>query len=364
MPGNERPWHDPAPLDSEDEDDNRQTHANAQSSLEVEVHDVVVRRKPKRKRSVAQGEADAEDASEHGKSRKKRSGHRQASRSAKDLVGDRRRIAEASYTPVQKAVCLRIPWPLASPSGDPAAADDQFEQIIEEAWDDGVDHLGLDPDDFNARDMSPKERNLLRSRIPQVRSTIMVVADKLVATCFEFVYIDDLEDPTPENIAQAEDANRQLVADLEGTFMFQNPKDTSDIATIARHRIFQKLLNAAFFAEKGSNRRGFYFSGLNELPLETLGLLLDAVVCGIDRWQTGRHKIVNFDAEKYGRIHKDSMEFLEAWVAEYQQDIHPVNLAQECLRDLLTNARKLSVAPLEENPSRRGMFPLHVFSAS
>ncbi|KAJ7129963.1 hypothetical protein C8R46DRAFT_1142795 [Mycena filopes] len=212
--------------------------------------------------------------------------------------------------------------------------------------------------------MTPQERNLLRSRIPQVRSTIVAVADKLVPICFKFLSIDDLEDPSAENIAEAEDANRQRVADLQGTFMYQDPKNTSDIATIGRHRIFQKLLNAAFFAEKGINRRGFYFAGLNELPLETLGMFMDAVVCGIDRWKTGRHKTVAFDAEVYGRIHKDTMEFLEAWVAEYQNTLHPVNLAQECLRDLLTNARKLLTAPVEETPSRRGMFPIHVFSGA
>ncbi|KAJ7113754.1 hypothetical protein C8R46DRAFT_1271165 [Mycena filopes] len=316
----------------------------------VEVHDVLARRKPKRKRAATQGDADAEDTSERGRSRKKRSGHRQASRSVKNILGERRRIVEGSYTPVQKAVCLRNPWPSASPSGDPAADDDEFEAIIEDAWDDSVDALDLPPDDFPSKNMTPQEPSLSDPPSPFHDCG---VADKLVPVCFKFLSIDDLEDPSAENIAEAEDANRQLVADLQGTFMYQDPKNTSDIATIGRHRIFQKLLNAAFFAEKGINRHTWHVNGPPT-----------AVVCGIDRWKTGRHKTVAFDAEVYGRIHKDTMEFLEAWVAEYQNTLHPVNLAQECLRDLLTNARKLLTAPVEETPSRRGMFPIHVFSGA
>ncbi|KAJ7767819.1 hypothetical protein B0H16DRAFT_1716729 [Mycena metata] len=190
----------------------------------------------------------------------------------------------------------------------------------------------------------------------------MTEVDKLVAICFKFVDVKKLGDPTPENIAEAEGKNRQLVADLEGCFMYKVPTDTSDIGTIGRHCVFQQLLNAAFFAEKGINRRAFYFAGMDELPLETFGLFMDAVVCGIDRYKTGRYKMVDFDAEHYAHIHKESMTFLRAWVSEYQKDVHPVNLAQECLRDLLTAARKLVEAPAEKNPSRRAMFPLHVFS--
>ncbi|KAJ7743570.1 hypothetical protein B0H16DRAFT_1859527 [Mycena metata] len=364
--GDEELWNTP----QDDDDDDLQVHANAQSSLQVEVHDVVVRRKQKRKRNVVQADTDTEDAPPSGKSRKKRSGHRQVSRSVKDLPTDRRRIVEAGFTSVQKAICLTNPWPTASPSGDPAADDDEFEEIIENAWDDGVDDLGLEPESYNAKEMSTKERNLasyplilLRSRIPQVRGSVMTEADKLVTVCFKFVDVTELSDPTLENIAAAEEKNRQLVADLEGCFMYKVPTDTSDIGTIGRHCVFQRLLNAAFFAEKGTKRRAFYFAGMDELPLETFGLFMDAVVCGIDRWKTGRHKVVDFDAEQYGRIHKDSMTFLQAWVSEYQRDVHPVNLAQQCLRDLLTNARKLVEVPAEKNPSRHAMFPLHVFSA-
>jgi hypothetical protein len=45
-------------------------------------------------------------------------------------------------------------------------------------------------------------------------------ADKLVRTGYGFIDIQSLDDPTPENIAEAQETNRQLVADLEGKFMF------------------------------------------------------------------------------------------------------------------------------------------------
>ncbi|KAJ7767818.1 hypothetical protein B0H16DRAFT_1716728 [Mycena metata] len=157
--GDERPWNAAQTTDNADDDDDLQVHANAQSSLQA-IHDVVVRRKQKRKRTVVQADTDTEDAPPSGKSRKKRSGNTQASRSIKDLPGDRRRIVEAGYILVQKAVCLTTPWPTASPSGDPAADDDEFEEIIENAWDDSVDDLGLDPEEYNAKEISAKERHL------------------------------------------------------------------------------------------------------------------------------------------------------------------------------------------------------------
>jgi hypothetical protein len=45
-------------------------------------------------------------------------------------------------------------------------------------------------------------------------------ADKLVGAGYGFIDIQSLDDPTPENIAEVQETNRQLVADLEGKFMF------------------------------------------------------------------------------------------------------------------------------------------------
>ncbi|KAF7378420.1 hypothetical protein MSAN_00268600 [Mycena sanguinolenta] len=133
---------------------------------------------------------------------------------------------------------------------------------------------------------------------------------------------------------------------------------------ICRHPIFQKLFNATFFAKKGINRRSYYFAGLELLPLETLGLLMDAIVCGIDRWKSGRHEMVAFDAEVYRPVHAQSMAFLNKWVDEYRSAVHPVDLAKECRREILANARKLIEEPAAPVPTSRTMFPLHVFSKS
>ncbi|KAJ6619441.1 hypothetical protein B0H10DRAFT_2216736 [Mycena sp. CBHHK59/15] len=302
---------------------------------DVDMHNVNVQRR-KRKHRFTQPDSDAEisPSAPTKKPRKKRENRRQKSRSIREVGdGDHRRVLEAAYPFIQQAVCLYTPWPLASPSRDPAADDDEFEALIDDAYDDAVERLTLDPCEFNSTNMSNEARNLLRARILQVRGCVMILVDKLVPACYGFIDIQSLSDPTPENIAVTEEANRQLVADLEGTFMYKDPTDSSDIATINRHGIFQKVLNGAFFAKKGINQRSFYFAGQELLPLETLGLFQDAIVCGIDRWKTGRYQIVDFGADTYRCIHEQSMEFLNAWVAEYELDVHPVNLAESIVEN-------------------------------
>ncbi|KAF8178297.1 hypothetical protein K438DRAFT_2179456 [Mycena galopus ATCC 62051] len=357
----EERWDNPQGAEGE-EDDHQNDHENAQSSLEasfhVSMHDVDVRRRGHKRSAQETGlTSDAEDCAPHSssaKSRRKRRNRRQKSRSVRELSGDSRRAVEAAYPFIQKAVCLEVPWPLASPSGDPLADDDDFEILIDNAYDAAVSFLGLDPEDFNSTSLTTDERNLIRARITQVRGSIMTEATKLVQSCYGFVDVGSLEDPTPENIEATLEANRQLVADLEGTFMYEDPKATSDIATIYKHKIFQQLLNAAFFASKGINRRSHYFRDVELLPYETLALLCDAIVCGIDRWKTGRYAVKgdSFNAETYGRLHEDSVTFLKAWVAEYTKDVHPVNLAEARLRELLTNARKLIDEPAAQVVTR------------
>ncbi|KAJ7688631.1 hypothetical protein B0H17DRAFT_1068193, partial [Mycena rosella] len=65
------------------------------------------------------------------------------------------------------------------------------------------------------------------------------------------------------------------------------------------------------------------------LPVKFFALLMDAVICGIDRWQTGEHETIDFDAEAYLPIHENSMAFLEDWLAEYgNEELHPKDLAR------------------------------------
>ncbi|KAJ6552942.1 hypothetical protein B0H19DRAFT_1263378 [Mycena capillaripes] len=356
-PAHDNTWNAPQRDNGDDED----IHQNAQSSLEFTMHDVNVERKRKRTRSVPQadGGSDSDNSPSTVRSqkrpRKKRAHRRQKSRSIREITGIRRSITEASYDFVQKRITIEMPFPAASETGDPSAADDEYQAVTEDSWDDAVKHLGLDPEEF--QDIRMEESLLMRSRISQVRGYIMAVADKLVRTEYGFVDIYSLEDPTPEKIAEVREHNRDLVESLEGTFMFLNPKDTTDLATVGHHSIFQKLLNAAFFAKKGKNRRAHYFNDLEALPKQTFGLLMDATVCGIDRWKTGEHQMVPFEAEEYRPIHQESMQFIEDWTAEFSRDVYPVNVAQERLREMLTKARKLAQAPAEPSKQRRSMFP-------
>ncbi|KAJ7876961.1 hypothetical protein B0H13DRAFT_2347380 [Mycena leptocephala] len=281
------------------------------------------------------------------KKRKKRANRRQKSRSIRKFPGDRRRIIDKAYVFLQKALAIENPWPVASESGDPSADDDEF-QLIEDAWAEAIYFLELDPEDFD--EISLDESNLIRSRISQFRGCVMGEADKLVGAGYGFIDIQSLDGPTPENIAEVQETNRQLVADLEGKFMFLDPKDTANTATVGRHPVFQKLLNAAFFAPKGLNRRAFYFTGHDFLPPATLGFLMTAIVCGIDRYKIGRHEIVA------------SMQFIRKWIDEYDKDVYPANLAEERLREMLSKARKLSETPAKPDQNRRSMFPMDIFS--
>ncbi|KAJ6573254.1 hypothetical protein B0H10DRAFT_2348949 [Mycena sp. CBHHK59/15] len=255
------------------------------------MHDVNVQRKRKRTRSVPQANGGSDsDESPTVRSQKR----------------PRKKRANADKN-LEKRIAINNPFPAASETGDPSAADDEFQAVTEDSWDDAV------------------------------RGYIMAVANELVRT-----------ESTPEKIAEVREKNRDLVQSLEGTFMFLNPKDTGDLATVGHHSIFQKLLNAAFFAKKGKNCRAHYFNGLESLPEQTFGLLMDATVCGIDRWKTGEHQMVAFEAEEYRPIHRESMQFIKDWMAEFSRDVYPVNLARERLREMLTNARFhcISVAAL------------------
>ncbi|KAJ7160814.1 hypothetical protein C8R46DRAFT_354738 [Mycena filopes] len=357
----EEPWNSPAGANDGVEGSNM--HQNAQSSLEVTMHDVDVQKR-KRKR-VALVSSDSEsDTTNHPRKknkrrRKKKPNRKQESRSINGVDAERQRIVKATFGPIQKAVTTRLPWATASPSGDPGADDDEIEDLIDEAWDAGCDHLDINPDDIPPR--TPQESKLINARISQVRGAIVTVADIFVPASYGFTDLNSLADPTPDNIAKAREHNRQLVEDLVGTFMYPDPTQTDDLSTICHHSVFQKVLNAAFFAKKGMNHRNHYFADKDELPLETLALIMDAVVCAIDRWKTGEHQTVAFTAEVYAPFHRTTMEFLAKWYNEFERDIYPENVARKLLRDMLTNGRCLLGAPLETAPAPKAMFPMHIF---
>ncbi|KAJ7646427.1 hypothetical protein DFH06DRAFT_1136014 [Mycena polygramma] len=368
----ERPWISP-PDDGpgEDEPHGAASHQNAQSSLHVEMHDVEVRRKKLKRKRVARTDSssDADDPEpsrpSQKQSRKKRKNRKRESRSIHQVDKNRRCVIEVMYSYTKEAICLETPFPIASESGDPAAEDDESQDIIEAALCDALEHLGIDPDDFD--DLTPDEIKLVRSRFSQVRGNIVTQADTLVHTCFGFKRIDSLEDPTPEKIAEVREANRNRVAELtgiDGKWMYKNPDDISDLATICFHSIFQKLLNAAFFAEDGINNRRHYFAKLRSLPKPTFALMTAAIVCSFNRWKTGDHKTKgnSFDADVYRPVYQVSLVFIDKWIAEFEKDVYSGNIAKERLRELLTNARKLTDTSEEPEQPAQSMFPMHVFS--
>ncbi|KAJ7649034.1 hypothetical protein DFH06DRAFT_1135291 [Mycena polygramma] len=356
-------WNAHTDNNQEDEDEDR-LHENAQTSLDVTMYDV--QRKRKRSRLVPRwatqdsGDESPSTAPAKKRRRKKRAHRRQKSRSIKELTPERRRLVEATYKFITKRVVIEKPFPDASESGDPGAEDDEFQTLIEESWCDALEFLGVDPNDIE--DLCMEEILLIRSRISQVRGHVMNEADKLVRSEYGFVDILSLDDPTPEKIAEVRESNRELVDELDQVFMFKDPKDISNLATVGHHKIFQKLLNAAFFSKERKKRRSHYFDGLEMLPGETFGLMMDAIVCGIDRWKTGEWEMVKFEAEVYRPIHQQSMIFIGKWIAEFDKDVYPENLAKARLREMLTKARKLSNVPAEPAKDRRSVFNMSLFS--
>ncbi|KAJ7508691.1 hypothetical protein B0H11DRAFT_1966301 [Mycena galericulata] len=336
------------------------------------MHDVNVQKKKRKRRATAQADSDSDDGtaapSANKKSkRKKRKNRRQQSRSIREIEEERQRIILAAYPIVQEVIVTQMPWPTASPTGDPGAEDDKLQEVINYSWDNALESLDLDPDDFEAP--TTAERNLIHSRIAQVRGAVMTVADAMVPIYYKFVDPHSLPDPTPEAMEAVMETNRQLVDSLHKTYMYKNPLETGDIADICRHPIFQQVLNKAFFAKSGANRRAHYFKDAELLPVETLGLVMDAVMCGIDRWKTGVHdtRAVPFDTRTYGPIHVDTLTFLAAWVDEYQraEHGHPVDLSAVCLREMLEKGRKAAgAAAVEQALVQTSRFPMDVFSAA
>ncbi|KAJ7889435.1 hypothetical protein B0H13DRAFT_2341562 [Mycena leptocephala] len=349
------------------EDDEQDLHENARSSLEVTMHTVDVRKKTRKRKALTQyfypkdPEDTESDSGSHRPtrnktSRKKKRNRKQKSRSIHDVDIDRQRIVRTAYDPIQKAVTTEIPWPMASPSGDPSADDDDIQYLLDNSWMDACDRLGLDPEDVGER--TPEESNLIHSRISQVRGNIIAIADKIVPAAYGFIQLDSLADPTPGNISTAMEANRQLVDDLQGTFMNEDPKKTAEVAAICRHPIFQQLLNRGFFAKQGVNRRAHYFVDADTLPVETMAFLFDAVICAINRWKTGEYDVKQapFSTEAYAVVHQASLEFIKAWIAEYSLPNYPENLATALLRDMLTKQEKAQ--------PKRAMYPMHLFTST
>ncbi|KAJ7921586.1 hypothetical protein B0H13DRAFT_2415342 [Mycena leptocephala] len=213
LPAHDQPWNTSQPDDGTSDDESglhtkmlkvhsRQVTVIIKGSpfsvfnSEVEMHDVDVRKRHKKRKHIPQADLDSDVDDSPSRSEP-----------AKKKRKERKLPSEVSKHS-RKALAIHIPWPVASESGDPSADDDQFQILIGDAWVEAIEFLELDPEHFD--EISLDESNLICSRISQFHGCIMAGADKLVRTGYGFIDIQSLDDPTPKNIAAAQETNRQL----------------------------------------------------------------------------------------------------------------------------------------------------------
>ncbi|KAJ6621557.1 hypothetical protein B0H10DRAFT_2215199 [Mycena sp. CBHHK59/15] len=286
----EHPWNASPP--PEDPNDEENPHDNAKSSLE-ESYFVNYPHLKKRKRVVPQ-QAPNRGVSDSDQEQDVPARQRQGKTT--DAPEDHQAIVRAAYGFIQKEVIIGTPWPTGSPTGDPELNNDDFECMIDNVWIDGCASLGLDADDL--ADMTMQERNLVRSRISQVRGSFSKITELLVPANFSFTDVQSLADPTDETIEKTREENRHIVDDIKDTYYYKDPfHKVNDMLpdTMFCNAIFQKMLNMICFG-KGANCRSHYFTSLDKLPLVTLALLMAAVVNTIDGWKPGQPEKTEFSA--------------------------------------------------------------------
>ncbi|KAJ7645292.1 hypothetical protein B0H17DRAFT_1216079 [Mycena rosella] len=343
----EEPWGTSQTREEDHISDDGDIHRAAQSSLQVNMQDVEVHKKRRRQRRVQQPSTveagDSEDdqpprqrrrsAGSKG-SRKKRTGRKRASRSIQDVDVSRQPIVKGSYPLLQKAIVLSNAWPVDSPTGGlQGCEDDDVGNMVLDAWDDAKEQLNGE----DAGDPTPHETNLIRSRAPGVRAAFKKAAEALVRANYGLVDLQTLVNPTPELIAKTIENNRAIYEKAEHTFFYLDPFNTGIPDTMYRNAILQNVFNLACFGVK-ANWRGHYFEGLDTIPVETLGLIVAAVKCGLDAWKTGRPLDVAFDFDPYAGVYKNACAHLSGWVTFSKTQ--PIDVAQPLLKEMLRAARE------------------------
>ncbi|KAF8144645.1 hypothetical protein K438DRAFT_1631489, partial [Mycena galopus ATCC 62051] len=120
-------------------------------------------------------------------------------------------------------------------------------------------------------------------------------------------------------------SNRQLAEDLKTklTFTF---KDVEARKGIYRHPIFQKIINAMWFANRRDEGPSFpeYFS---PFPKPALALVLTVVENCIDEWATGIRNDIPFTANEYRGIYQGHIAALE----RFENDTQPHKILENIL---------------------------------
>ncbi|KAJ7127997.1 hypothetical protein C8R44DRAFT_851204 [Mycena epipterygia] len=344
-------------------DDNSGGHHNAQSSLQVQMHDVEVHRQNlRRPRPVSPASSDAEQDEEQRPTRRrkaistapttkpKRKKRAQTSRSITAVDAHRQPMVKAAYPRMQERIVTISAFPVDSPSGMPGADDDEFGNMVLDSWDDAHEDLSGIP--YLGPPTTP-EKNLVRARAPTTRLAFKDAAKLLVMNAYGLIDIQSLTSPDAGKILETIEANRDIYEKTENTYYYLNPLDATIPDSMYRHPIIQNIFNVACFGAHG-NRRAHYFAHMAEIPLVTLALIIAAVKCALDEWKTGRRVDKSFDFDPYATIYNDALTHLQGWVAWSAKQ--PVNLVSRLLTEMLRIARETSTtAPVTNTvaePSR------------
>ncbi|KAJ7448236.1 hypothetical protein B0H11DRAFT_2289872 [Mycena galericulata] len=302
-------------------------------------------------------DAPQSDSEEPPKKKKKKKN--QASRSIKAIDVDLQSICEKAYLYLKIYLTHLLPWPRV------AQANNQYEVLLLKAWHSACVELGFE-------DVAPDENclKIIRLRVPQFRLDLKKVVEVHVPAAYGFKNIQTLAEPTTENIAKAIADNRKLVADLQKTFHYLNPNDSTQPNTMCRNPIF-KIVLAAYWFGADTNNRASYFKGRTELEWETLSLIVVAVLNGIDQYKTGRFVRIKFEHQAYYPHYTKILAGLRAWDAWCKADAsknNTRNLAQELKEELLRDARLTAVVEVEEDgqdeEEEGGFFTAAMFAAN
>ncbi|KAJ7084765.1 hypothetical protein B0H15DRAFT_951263 [Mycena belliarum] len=373
--GNGEVCHEPSWSQAPDVDEDLDGQPPAVSSLEFSTRDVEPRFNLKRKSRPSQHRVveDPEDDDEHSDEddsdtaeaempRKKK----QKSRSISAVAADHREICEAAYPKIKIELTHRLPFPTTDirRTGPRQTQTDEFTELILGVFTDAAFELELD-------DVRPtlEDIRLIRSRVPQFRAGIKILARLWVPAEYKLVDIKTLQNPTPASIEAQLEANRARVKMLLMTYIYKDP-DNIGPETMFCNAIFQQILTVYWFGAL-ENDRAFYFDTMTQVELVTLALIIVAVLSAIEEWATGRCVAKQFTHKSYFAAYKDILKSLRKWQAHSDKQVaeHGAtrNMTADYQEELLRTARALATnqpeGREEEGEGEMDMFSLDAMFA-
>ncbi|KAF8172518.1 hypothetical protein K438DRAFT_177870 [Mycena galopus ATCC 62051] len=105
------------------------------------------------------------------------------------------------------------------PSGLPGSDNDEYGNMILDAWDAAHDDVGITEDGY-VGDPAAREVKLIRTRVSTVCGAFKAAAETLLAENYGLVNPQTLTDAMPDKIAETIAANRAMVEKIEKTFYY------------------------------------------------------------------------------------------------------------------------------------------------